>query len=108
MQANGRAPELSPYASRMAVAAMGYSQDRPHAWIPSAVAGLKREGLVLKELPGPGGELPCSWARALAECLVRGDCAGAVVFCHDPGLVCCVANKVAGLRAIPVCTVGQA
>ena len=33
---------------------------------------------------------------------------GGVVFCHDPGLVCCVANKVPGLRAAAVTTVAQA
>jgi ribose 5-phosphate isomerase RpiB len=31
-----------------------------------------------------------------------------VVFCEDPGLVCCVANKVAGLRAVAVSTISQA
>ena len=34
--------------------------------------------------------------------------AGGVVFCDDPGLVCCVANKVPGLRAVAVTTVAQA
>ena len=38
----------------------------------------------------------------------RGDCLGGVIFCGDPGLVCCVANKLAGLRAVPVATVAQA
>ena len=50
----------------------------------------------------------CDWARTLAECVGRGDCRGGVVFCEDPGLVCCVANKVAGLRAVAVSTIGQA
>jgi ribose 5-phosphate isomerase RpiB len=31
-----------------------------------------------------------------------------VVFCGDPGLVCCVANKVPGLRAAAAWTVTQA
>jgi ribose 5-phosphate isomerase RpiB len=31
-----------------------------------------------------------------------------VLFCHDPGLVCCVANKLPGLRAAAVLTVAQA
>jgi ribose 5-phosphate isomerase RpiB len=30
------------------------------------------------------------------------------VFCADPSLVCCVINKVAGLRAAAVATVAQA
>ena len=56
MQANGRAPEPSARASRLAPApaTIGYAHDRPHAWIPSAVQALKRDGLVLKELAGPG------------------------------------------------------
>src|SRR5713101_4586477 len=109
MQANGRLQEPSSQTSRpaLAPATIGYAQDRPHGWVPSAVQALKRDGLVLKELVGLGAELPCRWARAIAECLARGECGGVVIFCHDPGLVCCVANKVAGLRAIPVCTVGQ-
>jgi ribose 5-phosphate isomerase RpiB len=31
-----------------------------------------------------------------------------VIFCSDAGLLCCVANKVAGLRAAPANTVAQA
>jgi hypothetical protein len=87
----------------------GYAQDRPHALVQSAVQALARDGLVVRELPAAGvDELACRWARAVAECVARGDCAGGVLFCTDPGLVCCVANKLAGLRAVPVSTVGQA
>jgi ribose 5-phosphate isomerase RpiB len=85
----------------------GYGQDRPHAMVQSAVQALNREGMSVRELPSLNG-LPCHWARAVAECLARGECAGGVLFCDDPGLVCCVANKVAGLRAVPVTTVQQA
>jgi len=44
----------------------------------------------------------------VAECVAAGTCQGGVVFCADPGLVCCVANKFAGLRAVPVLSVAQA
>ena len=44
-------------------------------------------------------------ARAIAASGRRRDCRGGVVFCDDPGLVCCVANKVAGLRAVAVSNV---
>jgi hypothetical protein len=86
----------------------GYAEERPHPLVRSAVQALVREGVALKELSPPGEAEPCRWARAVAECVGRGECHGGVVFCQDVGLVCCVANKVAGLRAIAVVTVQQA
>jgi hypothetical protein len=87
---------------------IGYTEDRPHPLVESAVRALQREGLVVKPLPAAAGELPCRWARAVAHCVASGECTGGVVFCEDPGLVCCVANKVPGLRAVAVTTVAQA
>jgi hypothetical protein len=86
----------------------GYGEDRPHVLVECAVRALRREGVPVRELPAARGILPCRWAKAVAECVVSGECAGGVLFCEDPGLVCCVANKVSGLRAVPVTTVGQA
>jgi hypothetical protein len=86
----------------------GFAQDRPHPMVASAVLALRREGLTWKELPPAEAGSECRWARALAQCVARGECKGGVVFCQDPGLVCCVANKVAGLRAAAVTTVAQA
>src|SRR5262249_39731174 len=85
-----------------------YGQDRPYVMVQSAVLHLAREGLTLREFPPLGSDLPCRWAQAAAECLARGEGSGGVIFCDDPGLVSCVANKVPGLRAVPVSTVGQA
>lgn len=85
----------------------GYAQERTFPVVRSAVQALDRDGLSLKELPAPEG-LACRWAKALAECVQNGECKGGVIFCTDPGLVCCVANKVAGLRAVPVTTIMQA
>jgi hypothetical protein len=93
-----------PVAEKM----WGFAQQRPHPTVGSAVQALRREGVGFRELEAPGQDLPCRWARKLAECVARGECHGGVVFCEDPGLVCCVANKVAGLRAVPVHSVGQA
>jgi hypothetical protein len=87
--------------------AWAVAQDRPYRQVASAVQGLRRDGLAVKDLPACPDGVSCSWSRALAECVGRGECAGGVVFCPDPGLVCCVANKVAGLRAVAVVTVGQ-
>jgi hypothetical protein len=88
-------------------ATWGYGQERPFPVVQTAVQALDREGVALKELPAQEG-LVCRWAKALAECVGRGECQGGVIFCTDPGLICCVANNVAGLRAVPVTTVSQA
>ena len=89
-------------------AVWAFAQERPHPGVQSAVEAVQREGLSLKELGAAGESSPCRWARAVAECVARGECQGGVVFCQDPGLVCCVANKVAGLRAASVVSVAQA
>jgi ribose 5-phosphate isomerase RpiB len=86
----------------------GYAEDRPYAMVACAVLALRREGHGLVELACDRAGPPCRWSQAVAACLARGDCRGGVVFCEDPGLVCCVANKVPGLRAVAVTTVGQA
>jgi ribose 5-phosphate isomerase RpiB len=86
----------------------GYALDRPQALVQAAVHSLARDGLALKELSTPLTDLLCRWSRALAECVASGACPGGVLFCEDPGLACCVANKVPGLRAVPVSTVAQA
>lgn len=85
----------------------GVGQDRPHVMVQCAIQTLGREGWTLRDLPGVK-DLPCRWAKAIAECLASGECHGGVLFCDDPGLVACVANKVPGLRAVPVVTVAQA
>ncbi|MBV9125237.1 MAG: hypothetical protein JO112_17920 [Planctomycetes bacterium] len=84
-----------------------FAQDRPHGLVSSAVQAVRRDGLSLKELPAPF-DPPCHWAKAIAECVARGECQGGVVFAEDPGLICCVANKVAGMRAMAVVSVAQA
>jgi ribose 5-phosphate isomerase RpiB len=85
----------------------GFGQDRSHAMVQAAVRVLAREGVPLRELSCAPGDASCHWAKAVAECLANGECQGGVLFCADPGLVACVANKVAGVRAVPVTTVGQ-
>ena len=86
----------------------GYAQDWPYPLLDSAVRAVERDGVKLQALPAIGELLLCRWAQQLGECVARGDCLGGVVFCHDPGLVCCVTNKLAGLRAVAVTTVAQA
>jgi ribose 5-phosphate isomerase RpiB len=83
-------------------------EDHSHPMVSSAVRALMREGLAFREFPLEINQLPCRWAKAVAESLARGECAGGVLFCDDPGLICCVANKVSGLRAVPIVTIAQA
>jgi ribose 5-phosphate isomerase RpiB len=86
----------------------GYAQERPHTLVQSAIRSLEREGMLLKDLGLQDRSPACRWAHAVAECVARGECWGGVIFCDDAGLLCCVANKVAGLRATVANTVSQA
>jgi len=85
-----------------------FAEERPYPLVRGALSALARDGLRLRELPAAGDGLPCRWARAVAECVARGECRGGVVFCDDPGLICCVANKLPGLRAAAAVTIHQA
>jgi Ribose/Galactose Isomerase len=98
MSSDGRTPE----ATRLV------AQERPYPLVRAVLASAAREGLRLREFDGAGDGLLCQWAKAVAECVARGECAGGVVFCDDPALVCCVANKLPGLRAAAVTSVAQA
>lgn len=104
IQISRRVAEKAPAPA----ASWGYAQDRQHPLVASAVQAMQRDGLNLKALQSGGESSACQWARLIAECVARGECRGGVVFCQDPALVCCVANKVAGLRAAPVASVTQA
>ena len=84
------------------------AEERPYPMVRAVLASAAREGLRLQGFPGAGDGLLCRWAKAVAECVARGEYAGGVVFCDDPALVCCVANKLPGLRAAAVTTVAQA
>jgi ribose 5-phosphate isomerase RpiB len=86
----------------------GLAQDQTYPVVSSVVAGLKREGLAFRDLSGKDRASPCRWARSLAECIAGGECQGGILFCQEPGLICCVANKVAGLRAVAATTVADA
>jgi ribose 5-phosphate isomerase RpiB len=87
--------------------AWGFGQDRPYHMLDAALQAVRREGIAVRELSAASVST-AGWAKAVAQCVADGTCRGGVVFCEDPGLVCCVANKVTGLRAVPVVTVAQA
>jgi ribose 5-phosphate isomerase RpiB len=82
-------------------------EHHPPAMLAIAIATLRREGLKLVELARCTGE-SCSWVRAVADCLQRGPCVSAVIFCGGTGLAACVSNKVPGIRAASVATVAEA
>jgi hypothetical protein len=72
-----------------------------------ALQSLRRDGIEPAPLAVCQGE-PCRWVRQIAECLLQGECCGAVLFCYDAGLASCVANKVPGVRAASVASIPQA
>jgi len=86
----------------------GCAQDHGYTVVQSALQALKREEILLRSLPVIEDTQLSRWAKAIGDCVGQGECCGGVVFCQDPGLVCCVANKVPGLRAVAVTTVAQA
>jgi hypothetical protein len=88
--------------------AWGYAQEQPEPVIAGVMQSLAREGLHLKLLQPAAGHNPSAWAKAIADCVARDECQSGLVFCADPGLVCCVANKVKGLRAAAAINVQQA
>ena len=108
LRANGVRVTRGEAAKPQAARNWGHGRERSYPLVESAVRAAEREGIAVKELPANGGRSPDRWAKAVAECVASGTCCGGVVFCDDPGLVCCVANKVTGLRAVPVVTVAQA
>jgi hypothetical protein len=82
-------------------------EGQPTAMLRAALCAAARDGCRPDALPACDGE-PCTWVRRVAECLRSGKCRAAVLFCTDPGLACCLANKVPGVRAVAVGTVAQA
>jgi len=86
----------------------GCAQDRVYAVVQSALHALGREQVQVQPLPMVPDEDLAGWARSIGECVANNTCCGGVVFCDDPGLVCCVANKISGLRAAAVTTIAQA
>jgi hypothetical protein len=82
-------------------------EGRPSAMLQAALRSVGRNGSRPVSLPDCNGEA-CPWVRSVADCLRNGTCEIAIVFCADPGLACCVANKVAGIRAVAVWSVPQA
>jgi hypothetical protein len=91
-----------------AIPSWGYAvEKKPSTMLGVALESVCRNGAHPQTLPECNGE-KCDWFRNIAECLRTERCRSAVLFCEDVGLACCVANKVPGVRAVPVGTVAQA
>lgn len=89
-------------------ASWGYAvEGRPSTMLQVALRAAHRNGHSPQVLSECNGET-CDWVRRVAECLRSGNCRTAVLFCRDACLACCIANKVSGVRAAAVGTVGQA
>jgi ribose 5-phosphate isomerase RpiB len=88
--------------SLQAAGPWGFAQERPYANVSSVLAALEREGVRFAGLPARGSSSVCAWAQAGAKHVSRGECQGAMLIGDDPGLICCVANKLPGLRAVAV------
>jgi hypothetical protein len=97
MNGNGQADVLWGYAV----------EGKPATMLQAALRSSCRAGTSPQPLPECNGDA-CSWVRRVADCLRDGTCRTAILFCDDPGLACCVANKVPGVRAAAVWTVAQA
>ena len=97
MSGNGRTPTGWAYAV----------EGKPTPMLQVALHSLRKHGAEPRPLPQCNGE-PCVWVRDLAAWLASGECRVAVLFCADAGLACCVANKVPGVRAAAVSSIGEA
>ena len=71
-----------------------------------ALEALRREKAPLVSLASCTGD-PCGWVRGVAECLAKGQCRGALIFCASASPACCVANKVKGIRAAKIDTLNE-
>lgn len=76
-------------------ATWGYVEEKQDPLVAAALRALERDGITIPALgPGP--------IREVLRRVAGGQPSGAIVFSASPALVCCIANKHAGLRAAAV------
>jgi ribose 5-phosphate isomerase RpiB len=85
-----------------------FAQERPFAAVEAVVQAMRRELISFEDWGNCGRLSVARWAGQVAEQVVRQPDSGVVVFCEAPALVCCVANKVADIRAAGASTAAQA
>lgn len=81
-------------------AAWIYAQEKQDAMIVAAIRALQHDGIALTPFEISGS--PATWVQAIQAAQLGG-----IVFCGDPATVCCIANKIAGIRGAAVLTVAQ-
>jgi hypothetical protein len=81
--------------------------DRPYPMVLSALRSLRQQGVGCRELPllGTSPREALTWLIQDLDC---GGCCGAVLFSHDPALLCCLANRNESFRACPVGSIQHA
>ncbi|MCI0379617.1 MAG: RpiB/LacA/LacB family sugar-phosphate isomerase [Gemmataceae bacterium] len=78
-----------------------YATENPDSLVDAAIQSLARDGLHFVKWK-TAAEPIAACAKVLTGLLVGKESAGGVVFCSNPWLMCCVANKVTGVRAATV------
>ena len=81
-----------------------YAREKHDAMISAAIKAMERDGNTLTPLDVTAAS--GSWTRKVAE-MILASYLGGIAFCSDPASVCCVANKIAGMRAAPVVNTAQ-
>ena len=98
--------QVSPAATEANLVDQGttwfYAQEKPDTMFSASIAALTRDGVTLtayeiKQQP---------WIIAFAEMLLERN-VGGIANVAEPGIVCCFANKVSGIRAASVSSVAN-
>src|SRR5262249_40996297 len=93
-----RASDPSSALRAAAKAVWGLTEEIPSDTVAAALKALDGS---LARVADRAGSLP-QWIRSLANAVAAGDPAGICLFCQEPGLAACLANKVTGVRAASV------
>ncbi len=78
-----------------------YAQEKSDALITSAIQALERDGSTLTPCDGAS-------AQSIAKAILAAEHAAGILFCGDAATACCIANKIAGIRAGAVSNNAQA
>ncbi len=63
------------------------------------MSALRKDGLVIEDWGSAGTTEPGRWFATIARRLAAARDHRCVLFCQDPALACCIANRVPGVRA---------
>jgi hypothetical protein len=91
-------PSSQKAAAPSSDAAWGYASASTAKEVAAAARALALDGRKLRRIELASGPLP-GQVRGLAKTVVAGDPQGICLFCEEPGIVACLANKTSGVRA---------